>query len=315
MSKPILITNATGKQGSGVITALLAAHWPGPLLAATRDATSPAAQRLTSQSKQITLITGSLSDIPSLFTAATAALSPNQKIWGVYSVQVSLGPGITESSEIAEGTNLIDAAVAAGVHMFVYSSVDRGGDAASWDTETPIPHFRSKFVIERHLREATRPGAAGEAMKWTILRPVAFMENLKPGFETAVFLAALRNKVGDSKSVQWIAASDVGVFAALAFARPDKWHRRAVGLAGDELTMGGLREAFVAATGKPAPVAYWLFGSLLTAVARELRLMLEWFGTHGYAADVGGRRAEYPGLMTLEEWLRRNEAWQAVAVK
>jgi uncharacterized protein YbjT (DUF2867 family) len=117
------------------------------------------------------LIEGDLDDVPSLFRQAqTWAGAP---IWGVYSVQVSTGKDVTSEREIRQGKALIDEAIKTGVRHFVYSSVERGGDEASWNNPTPIPHFRTKHDIEHHLRDVTVPGKAGEHMGWTILRPVA----------------------------------------------------------------------------------------------------------------------------------------------
>ncbi|KAH8906197.1 NmrA family protein-like protein [Coniochaeta sp. PMI_546] len=315
--KTILVIGATGRQGSGVITALLASPTPYTILALTRTPTSEAAQRLALLSPTIHLVQGDLNDIPSLWTAASL-LSPTP-IWGVYSVQVSLGKNVTEASEVIQGTALIDTALSHGVRTFIYSSVDRGGDRASWANETPIPHFRSKYRIEHHLRSVTTtttsvpPPCPHPPMAWTILRPVAFMDNLQPGFETSIFLSALRNRLPASKKVQWVASSDVGRYAAMAFDRPDEWDGRAVGLAGDELTMDELSEVFERATGRPAPVANWVFGYVLTALVRELGLMIGWFARDGYGADVAARRGEYPALMDLETYLRGNKEWQAVA--
>ena len=318
-TKTILVTGATGRQGSGVVTALLASGQPYHILAVTRTASSPKAKSLAALSPTITLVEGDLDDPSALWAAATAAAPPSSspRIWGVYSVQVSMGRGVTEASEVRQGTALIDRAAAAGVAMFVYSSVDRGGDCASWDAETPIPHFRSKHRVERHLREvaaASSPSPSG-TMSWTVLRPVAFMDNLRPGFETSVFLAALRNRLPAAKKVQWVASANVGRYAAMAFADPPAWHGRAVGLAGDELTLAELSGAFERAVGRPAPVSYWFFGTALTALARELGLMIGWFASDGYAADVAARRREYPGLMDMEAYLRSSKEWQAVAVK
>ena len=65
---------------------------------------------------------------------------------------------------MAQGIVLIDAAVAAEVNHFVYTSV------ASADEKTGIPHFDSKYEVEKHL------GASG--LTWTVIAPVYFMENL-----------------------------------------------------------------------------------------------------------------------------------------
>ncbi|KAK3361465.1 hypothetical protein B0T24DRAFT_109327 [Lasiosphaeria ovina] len=311
MAKTLLITGATGKQGGAVVDAVLDLNKKGEqftILAVTRKPSSPSAQRLADKSPDIKLVEGDLNDVPALFEAAKRA--HDQPIWGVYSVQVSMGPGATVDGEVKQGTALIDSAIEAGVKHFVYSSVERGGDDASWDNPTPIPHFQTKHQIELHLRDATAPGTPGAAMGWTILRPVAFMDNLAPGFPTKVFLASLRNHLGENdKPLQWIATSDIGVFAAKAFANPAEWNHRAVGLAGDELTIEQLSRAFTRATGSPAPITYSLLGSALTFAVKEMGTMIAWFASNGYGADIAARRKDYPGLLTMEQWLKEKSGF------
>ncbi|KAJ9627261.1 hypothetical protein H2203_003723 [Taxawa tesnikishii (nom. ined.)] len=260
MSKVVLVTGATGKQGGSVVDALQT-NYPNQftVLAVTRDVASSSAQKLASK-PNVKLVQGNLDD------EATS-----EPIWGVYSVQISMGKGVTYESEIAQGKALIDESVKNNVSQFVYSSVERGGDEASWDNETPIPHFSSKHKIEHHLRD----NAGG--MGWTILRPVAFMDNLAPGFPTKVFLTAVHNALGDNKSMQWIATADIGFFAAEAFAKPDEWNHKAVGLAGDELTFPEISKSFENSTGS--------------------------------LADVQKLRKINPQLMTLEDWIVKKSAF------
>ncbi|KAI1773610.1 NAD(P)-binding protein [Hypoxylon cercidicola] len=308
MSKVILVTGATGKQGSAVISALLNRDASKvTILAVTRDVSSTNATRLAQKSSSIKLVQGNLNDVPALFQEARK-VHP-QPIWGVYSVQISVGPGVTLESEVAQGKTLIDESVKAAVKHFVYSSVERGGDDASWINPTPIPHFQSKYQIERHLREATGLGKPGAGMGWTVLRPVAFMDNLAPGFPTKVFLAALHNHMGN-KPMQWVATSDIGVFVAKAFAEPEHWNRRAVGLAGDELSWSQLNASFTKATGSPAPVSYWFFGSALTYMVTEVSLMIQWFASDGYKADVRARRKDHPEMLTMEKWLAKESSFE-----
>ncbi|KAF2138892.1 uncharacterized protein K452DRAFT_233582 [Aplosporella prunicola CBS 121167] len=304
--KAVLITGATGKQGGAVIDALLANH-PKlfTILAVTRNPTSASAARLAAKSAAITLVQGDLDDVPALFSAAAAASI--EPIWGVYSVQVSHGKGVTSEGEIAQGKALIDEALKAGVSYFVYSSVERGGEERSWDNETPIPHFQTKLHIERHLVEATK----GSAMSWTILRPVAFMDNLAPGFPSKVFLTALRDTLGPNKSMQWVATADIGYFAAEALARPEEYKGKAVGLAGDELTFGQLSDAFERATGYAAGTTFSFLGSTLMYMVAEMGTMVRWFGDEGYSADIGACREKHPKMMDFETWLREKSGWAA----
>lgn len=333
--KALLVTGATGKQGGALIDAILSSsahHTTFPLLlAVTRSPHSAASARLLAKSTSdptsdsappctIVLVPGNLDDPTALLSAASAAASAHgASVWGVFSVQLPDGRADTANAEVRRGKGLVDAALAAGVRHLVYSSVERGGDDKSWGDPTRVPHFRSKWEVELHLRDASAAAAtaAGKAgaekrppMTWTVLRPVAFMDNLTPGFPMRVFLAALRNALGDDdKALQWVAVADIGVFAAKAFAEPERWAGRAVGLAGDELTMKQLGDAFERGTGSRPVPAWWWLGSALTGVVREVGLMAGWFGSDGYAADIKALREEHTGLMNMEAWLREKSTF------
>lgn len=86
MSRAILVTGATGKQGGALIKALLAENRGFQILAVTRDTNSPSAQRLAAKSSDITLIQGDFGDTEAIFKAAEQAATSNT-IWGVFSVQ------------------------------------------------------------------------------------------------------------------------------------------------------------------------------------------------------------------------------------
>ncbi|KAF2259881.1 NAD(P)-binding protein [Lojkania enalia] len=309
--KAILITGATGKQGGSVLHQL-ATHPSSPqytLLAVTRNASSQTAQSIIEKHPAVKLVQGDLNDMSALFTNAKQVLKDagkEPKIWGVYSVQISIGTGVTTESEIKQGKELIDESINEGVKHFVYSSVERGGNEKSFENETPIPHFQSKYQIEKYLLE--QAGKKGEKMGWTILRPVAFMDNLAPGFPTKVFLAALRDTLKE-KPLQWVSIEDIGLFASKAFRDPQSWNARAEGLAGDELTFEELSGCFERALGHPAPVTYGIFGSALMLAVKEVNVMITWFKTDGYKAEISKLRSEESDLCNFERWLKERSAW------
>lgn len=304
MSRALLITGATGQQGGAVIDALLAKRSEDfTILAVTRNAESAAAQRLASKSPLIRIVEGDLGSVPSLFSSAKTAAG-TASIWGVYSVQVSMGKGASLESEVQQGTALVDESIKNGVRHFVYSSVERGGDERSWDNPTVVPHFITKHKLEHHLRDS----AAKSDMGWTILRPVAFMDNLQPGFPGKVFLTALRNTL-QGKPLQWVATSDIGFFGAEAFHNPAAWDKKAVGLAGDELTFTDLSKKFEVATGSPAGTTFGVFGTALKYGVKELGTMINWFRDEGYRADIAALRKVHPGLMNMETWLKTKSAF------
>lgn len=86
MSKALLITGATGKQGGSTIDALLKANADFEIIALTRNAQSTSAQKLRAKSSRIKLITGNLDDLTRVFENAKEATT--LPIWGVFSVQV-----------------------------------------------------------------------------------------------------------------------------------------------------------------------------------------------------------------------------------
>lgn len=87
MSRAILITGATGKQGGATLRALAASDPSAKLLAVTRNAASASARALASRyPQQVSLVQGNLDDAEALFASAEKATS--EPIWGVFSVQV-----------------------------------------------------------------------------------------------------------------------------------------------------------------------------------------------------------------------------------
>jgi hypothetical protein len=75
--------------------------------------------------------------------------------------------------------------------------------------------------------------------------------------------------------------------------------------------MEQLNEAFEKVLGEPVPATYWFFGSALTGLMRELGAMLGWFASHGYEVNINELRKEYPGLLTMEEWLAKKSRFKA----
>lgn len=304
MSRALLITGATGQQGGAVIDALLAKRNSDfTILAVTRNPESASAKRLAAKSPSIKVVEGDLHAVPALFSSAKTAAG-TMPIWGVYSVQVSMGKDASLESEVQQGTALVDESIKNGVKHFVYSSVERGGEERSWNNPTPVPHFITKHKIEHHLRDST----VNNGMGWTILRPVAFMDNLQPGFPGKIFLTLLRDTLR-GKPLQWIAAPDIGYFGAEAFRNPAVWNKRAVSLAGDELTFTELSKVFEKATGSPAATTFGLFGTALKYGFKEMGTMVTWFKDEGYGADIAALKKVHPRLMNMETWLKTKSAF------
>ncbi|KAJ2894487.1 NAD(P)-binding protein [Zalerion maritima] len=312
-TRTILIAGATGKQGGSVISALLSqATTSSPpaqtfeILALTRDPTSSSSQKLAKKSSPTTtikLVQGNLDNPSSIFSAAREATK--NPVWGVFSVQAAIG----SSTELEQGKGLVDAAKEAGVKFFVQASVDRGGDARSRQNPTSIPHFHKKHDIEEHLRKVA--GETKGQMTYSILRPVAFLDNLTPDLFGRVFATSFRDVLGgkNEKALQLVATSDIGFFAAQAFIKPDEWKGREMALAGDELTYSEFAKIFREETGEDLKHTYsWLAG-LIRWMIKDFGVMFTWFRDEGYGADIKMLREMNPGLKDYRAWLREDSVW------
>lgn len=208
-----------------------------------------------------------------------------------------------QDAEERQGKDLVDAALKNNVKHFVYSSVERGGEA-SFDSPTPIPHFISKHHIEHHLVEK----AEGSEMTWTILRPVAFLENFTPDLFGKVFATCWKNAVKD-KPLQVISVSDIGFFGARAFVYPDQYQNRGISLAGDQLTYEEMNEIFKEKTGKSVPTTFGFVGNALMAMMKDLGYMFQWFHDVGFGTDITELRKVHPELKDFRTWLEKESAF------
>ena len=298
----ILVTGATGKQGRAVLDALLETQ-PSPptkIFALTRNASSGSAQALAAK-PNVSLVEGDLDDPAAIF-ARTGTVQ------AVFSVQPALGGGATPEREEMQGKALVDAAVAAKVQHFVYTSVDRGGTAKSDNDPTDVPHFRSKYNIEKHLlggAAAARP----RPMTWTILRPTSFFEGLTPDFMGKVFSATWMS-MGDHK-LHFVSTRDIGRLAALALRNPGDFAGQAISMAGDYLTHAEARAVFRREMGFELPTTFGFFGSLLRWGVRDMGLMFTWLEDVGFAVDIPALKKRLPELQDFGTWLRQSSGFVA----
>ncbi|KAI9799818.1 MAG: hypothetical protein M1825_004378 [Sarcosagium campestre] len=298
--RKILVTGATGKQGGAVIDSLLASNQQVPfeILAVTRNTSSQRALTLATK-PNVTLIEGDFDRPDAIFDKAGA-------VYGVFAVQTpSLG---NKDLEEKQGKALVDAAVANKVQHFVFTSVDRGGAEKSGSNSTPVPHFISKHNIEKHLQKRAVEGS--HQMRWTILRAVAFYENLTPDFFGKGF-ASMWKGVGD-KELELISVRDIGDFAAMAFMNPKNYQGQAVSIAGDSLTFNQANIIFREEFGNDMPIAPWVVGKALKWFIRDLGLMFQWFVDEGFGDGlVEKTRQEKSDTMDFKQWLTQKSAFAA----
>ena len=281
-SKLVLVTGATGNQGGAVVQALLAQGHQ--VRALTRNSASPAAQRLSEQGVEIA--TGDFTDHDSLVRAARSVDS-------VYAMSTPFEQGVEK--EIAQGIAMVDAVKAAGVGHLVYSSV------ASADRATGVPHFDSKYAVEKHIESSAVP--------CTIIAPVFFMDNLlQPWISQNLRQGKLAMAMPATRSLQQIAVADIGAFAAAVIERRDAVFGRRIDIAGAELT--GDEAAAILARVAGREIRYEGFPSeALRAQSEDMALMFEWFDSTGYTADINGLRRDFPEVKwhDFEQWARKQD--------
>jgi uncharacterized protein YbjT (DUF2867 family) len=300
MSRTIIITGATGRQGGAVVNALLDSNFE--ILALTRDKSSPSAQKLVTKSSNIKLVQGDLDNAAAIFEAARLVTS--KPIWGVFSVQGKVA-GPDKTIEETQGKGLIDAALAANVQYFVYSSVDRGG-AKSSNNPTPVPHWATKHNIEKYLESK----AAGTNMRYCILRPTAFMEGLTNDFMGKAFASSWKVALKD-KPMQLVATKDIGWFAANAFKNPDEWAGRYLSLAGADVTFTQANNVFKARFGRDVPTIYGVVTHVLLHVVKEVGVMMKYLSKEGTGANVEELRKIHPGLLDFGTWLETESSFRS----
>ncbi|KAF7596883.1 hypothetical protein BBP40_011928 [Aspergillus hancockii] len=298
MSGAVLITGATGKRGGSVIDALYEARADMEILAVTRKINSPGAQRIRIKYPKVKLVKGSMNDVDGIFSnAANVASFP---IWGVFSVPAISPMRPKHHAEEQQGKALVDAAIKNNVQLFVYTSVDRGGED-SLNHPTDVPHLTAKHNIEKYLLEKSK----ATDMDWVILRPTCFFDNFVPGFAGKLTNTCWKVALKD-KPLQLIAVSDIGFFGAQAFLKPEEYKGRFISLAGDEMTFEEMERLYKGRTGQDLPLTYGLFARCLMWMVDDIGRMYRWFYQTGFNADIQTLKKIHPGLKDFATWLEED---------
>src|SRR5215207_4371513 len=281
----ILVSGATGQQGGAVARSLLGRGIG--VRALTRDPEKPEAKELVDLGAEVA--SGDLEDRSSIERVLDG-------VRGVFSVQQSWETGV--EGNVRQGVLLADAAKAAGVDHYVYSSV------GSAHRETGIPHFESKWEVEEHVR------ASG--VHYTVLRPVFFMQNWEM-MKEPILGGTLPQPLDPDKPFQMIDAEDIGVFAANAFDDPESWIGREEDIAGDELTMPEIAGTFSRVIGRNVDYFQVPWEGFEEQMGEEYTIMYRWFNDEGYEANIAALRDEYSGLISFEQYLR-GHGWENAEV-
>jgi uncharacterized protein YbjT (DUF2867 family) len=296
-NRPILVTGATGKQGGAVVRALLEAG--RPVRAMTRDTSSAAAQALAARGVEV--VRGDFND-PASLDAALAGVD------GVFSMQMGSQPADPDT-EVVTGKALIEAAGRAGVDTIVHTSVARAGDQTNfvgWDEGRwePLYWNNKGAVIDMVKVQGFR--------HWVVLKPAMIMENLVPPMVETMW-PSLRERgqfetaIAPDTGIDWIAAKDIGAFAAAAFADPERFHGHEISLAAETATLPEAAAKITKATGKQVSAVTLSEEETLAKPYGELMFQHEsWTNVEGYKVDLDAVRRWGIPLTTLDEFIEQN---------
>ncbi|MDK1489828.1 NmrA/HSCARG family protein [Sinorhizobium sp. 7-81] len=282
----VLVTGATGQQGGAVAHALLARGHR--VKALTRRPDSDQARQLASAGADV--VAGDLGDAASIMKAAGGVDT-------MFLMGNSYEAGTEE--ETRQGIIAADAAKAAGVGHLIYSSV------ADADKKTGIPHFESKYLVEKHV--------AGLGIPYTISAPVAFMENIvAPWSFGALRQGTYAFALPAKRALQLVALADIGAFVAALVERRDDVFGKRFDIAGDELS--GEEQAKILSQAIGRPIDYQ---EIPIAAARQqsedAALMFEWFDRAGYDVDIAALHRDFPEVRwhSFADWARAFD-WSVV---
>jgi uncharacterized protein YbjT (DUF2867 family) len=280
MKTLIAVTGATGAQGGALAHLLLDRGLPVRGLTRNPDH----AEELRARGAEITF--ADFDDPASL----RAALSGCRALF-----LMSTPFGTSVETEVQQGKTTVDAAVHAGVEHVVFSSV------AHADRATGVPHFDSKYEIERHL--------AASPLTWTVLGPAKFMDNYASARSAGLLRQGLLAlPMSADRPVALVCCADIAGMAALALAEPDRFAGVRVDIAGEEATPAAQAEAFSAELGHPV-VFQQVPDERARSYGDDLAAMFRYFDKVGLDVDTEALRRNYPevGWHTFAEWLAGRE--------
>ena len=249
----------------------------------TRNPDQPAARALIGHGTEV--VQGNFDDPASLAHAMDG-------VYGVFSMQTSGQEGDFDV-EVRQGIQLAEEARRARVTHLVYTSV------ASADQNTGIARFEAKFKIEQHIQSL--------GVAYTILRPVFFMENwllMRQSIEQGILALPLKPET----KLQMIAVDDIGAFAASAFEHLGHWRGRTFELAGDDMSVADIANAFSRIENHPVRYEQTRWEDFERLGDPDYTAMWKWSERVGYRVDIPAVRLEYPRLTSLERWMHASLA-------
>ncbi len=272
--KTVLVTAATGDQGRAITRSLLAAGHAVVGLARA-DAHSAGAREILEAGGRY--VEGDLASVESI----EAAMAGVDAV-----VSVPVGPPGDELAKVHNVERLINIATKAGVGIFVQTTTaaaERHIGVGDFGTgQTSDAYGLARLRIEALLRQSALD-------RWTVLRPVAFMENFLTGKAAGMFPWLSQGRLDTVHcpdiAAQLVTVADIGAFAAAAVSDPARFERRVIELNGQVIVMPEVAEILSQVTGKTVTYRHLSVQDALAAGMRPgVAQSQEWANRVGYNA-------------------------------
>lgn len=281
-NQTIVVTGATGLQGSMVTRHLISNGWR--VRALTRNGTSKKAQALSATGAEV--VQGDMADRNTLRPLF-------EGVYGVFNVQNPVTSGV--EGETRQGKNVADAAMQAGVRHIVYGSAGTGARG------TGVPSWESKLVIEDYMKSLGLP--------LSILRPMAFMELMteKKFFPAVSTWHIMPKLMGSQRKVGWLCTDDIGFIIARVFDDPGKFIGEELLLASDIQSIDECRAIYRQVLGKNTPrfpMPVWMF-ERFGFVGKDLTIMWRWLREAAFEMDTQTTKTIHPAALSVRSWLAK----------
>ena len=254
----------------------------------TRNTDSEAARELINLGAE--LVTGNFTDQASLVNASTGVDT-------VFLMTTPFEAGI--DAETAQGLKFVEAARTAGVGHIVFSSV------ASANLNTGIPHFDSKYAVEKAIAESGIP--------YSILAPVYFMENnIGPWSIGALKEGKLSVAMPGDVPLQMVSLQTIGQIATTLIEKREAVFSRRFDIATDNVS--GIDTATILADASGTEIVYEGFSpDFMREENEDFAIMFDWFVASGYSVNIAELRAEFPQVAfpSLKQWAEEQD-WAAL---
>jgi uncharacterized protein YbjT (DUF2867 family) len=276
--QPVLVLGATGGQGGAVLRALR--ERGRPVRALVRDRDAAGARRLAAEG--VELAVGGFTDREALAAAMSGVAA-------AFALTTPFESGV--NAELTQGRAILDGASDAGLPHLVFASV------AGATSDSGVPHFESKAVVEREL-------AAGD-VPYTVVAPTYFYDNALGG-EHEILHGVLALPLPADHPLQQLDRDDVGRFVAEVLETPARYAGQRIELASDDPTPEQMASTLATMLRKPVHHEE----TPMDAVRRgsgDMAAMWDFLRGVGYQVDIAALRRDNPGLgwTSFASWAER----------